>query len=409
MMDGSGRACSVCSQRCELAHGNYSEEQNDVVDDPVLLKLISFFKVMIDPSYSKLLFLPPKFARQISNMVGERIQLEDITRKKWTVTVSEVEGSLAFEKGWDYFSKDHNLEIGDLLVFELAKSCHFLVQIFDRTGCPRFNFSMNNNNNMLKRKRNNNTYVQDQDNSNIHATTTTTTTTTTAVVVPHHPVLEMNYVEDHPVSEETFHMINRVNNTTNIDSLRFHDQELGRRNLLLDLSCFEKPKRMFQTESIGRTPRLLCDSVYKPPRPKERRKTTPFVEDNKIVVRNHQAIVVGEELPLSVKTELYETNEVPRLEFNGYTMSISWKGFVNLSRGLEDTLTVLSSKRSKIILLRARDTLPLPVLYHEGGGSKYIGNGWQFFLNENKLPAGDCFLFKLENRADFIFSLCDRK
>ncbi|XP_047333543.1 uncharacterized protein LOC124937075 [Impatiens glandulifera] len=330
-------------------------------------------------------------------MVGEKIQLEDITKKIWTVTISEVEGSLAFENGWDYFSNDHNLEIGDLLVFEWVKSSHFSVQIYDRTGCPRFKFSMNNN--IMKRKRNINkstNIVQDM-NPN-----------TTTVVVPH-PDFDMNYSKSGTeFTEETFYMINRINNNNSNNIVGCHEDQ-SRRSLLFDLSSFEKPKTMMlplplpprydHKESVLRTSRLLCDAVCKVPQPKERIKTTPWVvNDTKMVVRNHQTTRDQVHLPLSVKREPIDANDVQ------FIMSVTWKGLLSISRGLEDILTGLSRKRTKIILLRGYDISSMPVLYHDGFQSKFIGDGWEAFLKINNVKEGECVVFKLENKSEFIFS-----
>lgn len=77
----------------------------------------------------------------MSLLVDQKINLEDSTGKRWAITVSEVDGSFAFKKGWDDFSSAHKLEIGDLLVFNCINKYNFDVKIYDQSMCERIDFS----------------------------------------------------------------------------------------------------------------------------------------------------------------------------------------------------------------------------------------------------------------------------
>ncbi|KEH34983.1 B3 DNA-binding domain protein, partial [Medicago truncatula] len=85
--------------------------------------------------------LPSKLNPTMSLLVDQKINLEDSTGKRWAITVSEVDGSFAFKKGWDDFSSAHKLEIGDLLVFNCINKYNFDVKIYDQSMCERIDFS----------------------------------------------------------------------------------------------------------------------------------------------------------------------------------------------------------------------------------------------------------------------------
>lgn len=82
-------------------------------------------------------YVPPRFAKTITELEGERTYLEDSTGQKWKVNLSKVNGSLAFQKGWCEFSSSHGIKLGELLVFNYIKGSHFNVQIFGRSGCEK--------------------------------------------------------------------------------------------------------------------------------------------------------------------------------------------------------------------------------------------------------------------------------
>lgn len=126
-------ACAECSRNCVILHGKNKTASPNVS---------SFFKVMIGSQFSELLYIPPKFAPTISGQLNQNIRLEDSGGRQWEVTLSKVDGSFAFQRGWNAFSRDHGLEVGYFLLFYYLGS-HFRVDIYDRTGCRKVDFPEN--------------------------------------------------------------------------------------------------------------------------------------------------------------------------------------------------------------------------------------------------------------------------
>nr|XP_011464210.1 PREDICTED: uncharacterized protein LOC101297645 isoform X3 [Fragaria vesca subsp. vesca] len=118
-------ACAECTHRCQLAHGK-KKSGSHIAN--------SFFKIMIGKQFSKFMELPPKVAR-IVLLSDRKTFLEDLTRQRWNVAISTVNGSLAFQQGWNAFALDHDLQVGDFLVFNYVVGSHFTVKIYDNSGC----------------------------------------------------------------------------------------------------------------------------------------------------------------------------------------------------------------------------------------------------------------------------------
>ncbi|KAB1217296.1 hypothetical protein CJ030_MR4G021025 [Morella rubra] len=129
-------ACAECTKQCVLIHGKKKNSS---------LVVNSFFKVMIGDGFSKVLFLPPKFAATVSSLVNQKTFLEDSSGQQWRITISNLDGSLAFEQGWSSFVEDHGLKVGDFLVFNYILESGFVVKIFNATGCEKLDFSENTN------------------------------------------------------------------------------------------------------------------------------------------------------------------------------------------------------------------------------------------------------------------------
>ncbi|XP_030542230.1 uncharacterized protein LOC115749520 isoform X2 [Rhodamnia argentea] len=126
-------ACAECSRNCVILHGKNRNTSPNVS---------SFFKVMVGSQFSELLYIPPKFSPTVSGLLNQNIHLEDSGGGQWEVTLSAVDGSLAFQRGWNAFSCDHGLEVGYFLLFYYLGS-HFRVDIYDRTGCRKVDFPEN--------------------------------------------------------------------------------------------------------------------------------------------------------------------------------------------------------------------------------------------------------------------------
>jgi hypothetical protein len=90
-------------------------------------------------------YLPPKFVATVSSLENQKTMLEDSSGQQWGVTISNINGSLAFEQGWSSFSSDHGLEVGDFLIFSYIMGSHFDVKVFDTTGCEKIDFPENSN------------------------------------------------------------------------------------------------------------------------------------------------------------------------------------------------------------------------------------------------------------------------
>lgn len=76
----------------------------------------------------------------MSSLIGKKTILEDSNGEQWEVTISKVNGSLAFQQGWNRFALDHDLSIGDFILFFHMIASHFVVKIYDTTSCEKLNF-----------------------------------------------------------------------------------------------------------------------------------------------------------------------------------------------------------------------------------------------------------------------------
>lgn len=90
-------------------------------------------------------YIPPKFARNVSHLVGKQIVLRDSRGEQWNVTISIVNSSFAFEEGWNAFYLAHGLEYGYFLIFNYINESDFIVSIFDTSACERLHFSKKRN------------------------------------------------------------------------------------------------------------------------------------------------------------------------------------------------------------------------------------------------------------------------
>ncbi|XP_024635818.1 B3 domain-containing protein Os01g0905400 isoform X2 [Medicago truncatula] len=126
------KVCSSCTHHCRF----FDHFQRTKSTSPN-----SFYNLMLYQRDFQVLDLPSKLNPTMSLLVDQKINLEDSTGKRWAITVSEVDGSFAFKKGWDDFSSAHKLEIGDLLVFNCINKYNFDVKIYDQSMCERIDFS----------------------------------------------------------------------------------------------------------------------------------------------------------------------------------------------------------------------------------------------------------------------------
>ncbi|XP_073281939.1 uncharacterized protein [Primulina huaijiensis] len=113
-----------------------------VLEDAPLV-ILRFFKIMLNEEYSKILYLPPAFAREVEHLLDQETYLENSSGQRWAVIVSKVDDSLAFHWGWNEFFTQHSLMVGHFLEFHYIKGSHFLVRVYGRSGCERINFNKN--------------------------------------------------------------------------------------------------------------------------------------------------------------------------------------------------------------------------------------------------------------------------
>ncbi|RDX87737.1 B3 domain-containing protein, partial [Mucuna pruriens] len=127
------RVCAACTHNCLLFHQTKQTSPT------------SFFKVIAKQEYLTTLYIPPDFSCTVSDLVNKKIILNDSSGQHWKVKVSKVNGSFAFEEGWNVFSLDHGLKVGYLLVFNYIKDLHFDVKIYDISACEKLDFSKKGN------------------------------------------------------------------------------------------------------------------------------------------------------------------------------------------------------------------------------------------------------------------------
>ncbi|WOL02445.1 hypothetical protein Cni_G11164 [Canna indica] len=103
----------------------------------------SFFKIMIG-GFRDVLFIPPRFAGKLVDLVNQNVYLEDCHGNSTKVVLSRIDGSLAFQKGWHDFVVDYSIGLGELLVFKYVRKSLFLVNIFSTDACERVSFDGSN-------------------------------------------------------------------------------------------------------------------------------------------------------------------------------------------------------------------------------------------------------------------------
>ncbi|XP_045803474.1 uncharacterized protein LOC123897020 isoform X2 [Trifolium pratense] len=130
------QVCLSCLHNCRFFHSHRTPTTSPN----------SFYK-LIRPHTDdfNVLYLPPKLNHIMSTLIGKKINLEDSAGGRTIVTISKVDGSFAFKEGWDVFSKEHGLEIGDIVVFNFINKLNFDVKIYDESVCERLDFSKKRN------------------------------------------------------------------------------------------------------------------------------------------------------------------------------------------------------------------------------------------------------------------------
>ena len=77
------------------------------------------------------------------------------------VKLSEIDGSLAFQQGWQDFVLDHSISFGEFVIFKHISVSRYIVQIYGTSGSERLQFQGKENSNNHKRKRSKNEITPD--------------------------------------------------------------------------------------------------------------------------------------------------------------------------------------------------------------------------------------------------------
>ncbi|CAA3003514.1 B3 domain-containing Os01g0723500-like [Olea europaea subsp. europaea] len=94
-----------------------------------------FFKVMTRDFHTKLA-LPKSFCEGLVNVKKSAIIRSG--KGSWKVKVSKDGNSMAcFEKGWGDFVRQHELSVGDVVVFKHIGEMYFNAFVFDFTACEK--------------------------------------------------------------------------------------------------------------------------------------------------------------------------------------------------------------------------------------------------------------------------------
>ncbi|XP_021752195.1 B3 domain-containing protein REM7-like isoform X2 [Chenopodium quinoa] len=98
-----------------------------------------FFQPLI-PGFLSNFSIPKSFYKYLGlgAIIGEKMALlRDKSKKIWDVKIELINNKVQFKDGWEIFCKDHDLQIGDLLVFMHQGYWVFDVFVFDSTACER--------------------------------------------------------------------------------------------------------------------------------------------------------------------------------------------------------------------------------------------------------------------------------
>ncbi|XP_060179530.1 B3 domain-containing protein REM17-like isoform X2 [Lycium barbarum] len=90
-----------------------------------------FFKPIV-PGFKNGLTIPIGFLKYLKGNRNEYAMLRRAS-KKWHVKVN----GRRLEEGWEEFVKDHDIQLGDILVFRHEGDMEFVVTVFDLTYCER--------------------------------------------------------------------------------------------------------------------------------------------------------------------------------------------------------------------------------------------------------------------------------
>ncbi|KAG9150680.1 hypothetical protein Leryth_008138 [Lithospermum erythrorhizon] len=103
-----------------------------------------FYKIMM-PGFNTELPLPKAVCEKL---IGQHSELATITSCKGTWEVKAAKNSsglISFARGWSMFAREHDLSLGDFIVFEHCGNMRFTATMFDLTACEK-KFPVNSTN-----------------------------------------------------------------------------------------------------------------------------------------------------------------------------------------------------------------------------------------------------------------------
>ncbi|KAL8154197.1 hypothetical protein V2J09_011957 [Rumex salicifolius] len=91
-------------------------------------------------------YIPPRFARRIAKLTNKKVQIKDISGRSWTVDLSNVDGVLAFGRGWRSFTLDHRIKLHDQVLFRYISGSELVCEIFGINSIKKWQFTSASNN-----------------------------------------------------------------------------------------------------------------------------------------------------------------------------------------------------------------------------------------------------------------------
>lgn len=454
-MGHQNEACEMCTHTCMLIHG-----QRD--PSPIVS---SFFKVMIDKRFSKVMYFPPRFARLVSHLTDQETYLEDSSGQRWRVGICNHNGSLAIRQGWHTFSSEHGLKMGDFLVFHYIQGQHFVVQIYGTSGCQKINF-YNGTRTGKKRPRTNCTATSNDElspetdinlrkNWNSTPSVTAVPESERAGNQPVATTFASNIDADTgvrqivPQEEGTSHVLQGENGPHNhtdsisqresssVDGVPFEMELLTLKAPFLDVKITQPEKTsepvddislLGQTDENGHHMGLISSTSLKsaenggkgkktrvekgelkemtantrcPPKRLNGKEPKRTEKDG----QGYPETVIGNNKAIKSEPADSEDTSFPDAGSFSCSLRVDGRNFLELPQSWPQVLTSRKKMGRITIYLKGPDNRPWPVIYHEKFGRKVLAGNWALFTAVYGLKPGDECLFQLSNWSQRMFNV----
>ncbi|XP_049394901.1 B3 domain-containing protein Os01g0905400-like, partial [Solanum stenotomum] len=403
MVNHPNEACELCTRTCLSIHGE--RDPSPIVS--------SFFKVMIDDSFLQVLYIPPRFARLISHLMDQEIELENSTGQRWKVGISNHNGSLAIRQGWQTFSSEHGLKLGDFLVFHYIQGQHFVVQIYGMSGCQKINF-YNGTCTGKERPRTNSTATSHDELSpatdiNLREKKNSTPLVTVVLVSDRAGQLPVTTTFASNIDADT---LKSAENGVKGKKTRVDKREL--KQMAAKTRCPSKKLNGMTFQylvynssdacihcSIPLTvlPATFLFDVYCMSKCRKRPK---IIEKDgqgcpEAKIGNNKAI----------ESEPADSGDASFLDADNFSclLRVDGRSFLELPQSWPEVLPSSKKKRKITIYLKGPDNRTRPIIYHEDFGSKVLTGNWASFTEVYGLKPGDECLFQLSNLSQRMFTV----